>query len=343
MFALGAAAAAWFLFELVYRIAHGIPLIGGTLYQDQLRMPDRELAEHPKYKDFLARFRPSDHPILFYEPRPDYRGTFSPDPESGRAAEIAINSQGFRDREYPLEKDAGTFRIAVLGDSIVWGHGLPVEDSFPEQLERLCAEQVDRRVEVLNFGVSGYSTRQEVELYRVKVSRYDPDLVVVGYCLNDYLESSVESRAFHRLYYDLFSHSYALDLVQRAVAGLAGGRLDSHRDEELQSVLRGQFELLSTLCGDARIVVVIFPELTDFRVYVRKRLHERIVEALNGTTCEVLDLLEPFSRHEFQALQLNPRDNAHPNALGNRIAAEAALAFLRAKHLLPLDTERSPR
>ena len=44
--------------------------------------------------------------------------------------------------------------------------GLALEDSFPKQLERLLNERLDRPFEVLNFAVSGYSTMQEVELFR---------------------------------------------------------------------------------------------------------------------------------------------------------------------------------
>ena len=333
--ALAAAVGAWLPLEIGYRLAHGIPLTGGTLYQEELRMPDAELAQHPWYRDFLARFRPSDDPILFYEPRPGYRGAFRPDPETGAAAEIAINSQGFRDREYALEKEPGTFRIAVLGDSIVWGHGLALEDTFPKQLERALGEAQPRRVEVLNFGVSGYSTRQEVELYRVKASRFRPDLVIVGYCLNDAEDSSVEGQAFRRLYYDLFSHSYVLGLVRQACDRLAARLGLASGCAELPG-LRAEFERLQASCGAARILVVVFPELADFARYSRLDQHRSVAAALAGTRCELVDLLGAFQRYDAAALRVNPRDNTHPNALANQVAAETVLRTLLAKPLEPL-------
>lgn len=329
---LAAAVLAWFVFEAVYRVAHGIPFTGGTLYQEELRMPAAALAERPWYRDFLARFRASDDAILFYEPRPGYHGYFRADQGSGQGAEIQINSQGFRDREFAEEKDPGTFRIAVLGDSIVWGHGLALADTFAKQLERLLSERKERKVEVLNFGVSGYSTQQEVELYRVKSSRFDPDLVVVGYCLNDYEESSVEGQAFRRLYYDVFTHSYALEQVQRFARGVLGSPLS---DPQKQFDLHQQFQLLRSYCGEKRIVVVIFPGLIDFRRYPLADQHERVVAALEGLDCEILDLLTPFRRFEAEALRVNPRDDTHPNALGNRIAAEATASLLLRKGLVP--------
>ncbi len=106
-----------------------------------------------------------------------------------------------------MKKEPGVFRIAMLGDSILWGHGLELKDTFAKQLETLLNESSEKKIEVLNFGVSGYSTQQEVELYRVKASLHDPDLVIVGYCLNDFEESSVEGRAFKHSCYGLFSKS----------------------------------------------------------------------------------------------------------------------------------------
>lgn len=333
---LGAALLGWLVLEVVFRLAHGIPLTGGTLVQGQLRMTDAALAERPWYRDFVARFRASDDPILFYEPRPGYHGYFRQEQGSGQGAEIEINSHGFRDHEYSEEKDPGTFRIAVLGDSIVWGHGLELEDTFPKQLERLLSEREDRKVEVLNFGVSGYSTQQEVELYRVKSSRFHPDLVLVGYCLNDYEESSVEGQAFRHLYYDVFTHSYSLEQVQRLAHGVLGILFDRpSSDPEKQFDVHQQFELLRSYCGDKRIVVVIFPGLIDFRRYPMMDQHERVVDALKGVDCEILDLLVPFSRFEAEALQLNHLDLTHPNALGNRIAAEALVDLLFRENLVP--------
>jgi lysophospholipase L1-like esterase len=101
------------------------------------------------------------------------------------------NSLGFRDREHAVAKPAGVYRILVLGDSIVQGLSVANrEDLFTSVLERELDADAPGRFEVLNFGVSGYNTQQEVETLRDKGLRYSPDLVVLAYCLNDtYLDS----------------------------------------------------------------------------------------------------------------------------------------------------------
>ncbi|HEY2734583.1 MAG TPA: SGNH/GDSL hydrolase family protein [Polyangiales bacterium] len=106
-----------------------------------------------------------------------------------------INRAGFRDREYPREKARGAFRIAVIGDSIAYGFGLPQSDALAKQLEDLLQSYHSAgitRFEVLNFGVSGYNIDQIVENLRARVLGWQPDLVLYAYCLNDPQAQSFE-------------------------------------------------------------------------------------------------------------------------------------------------------
>jgi lysophospholipase L1-like esterase len=56
-----------------------------------------------------------------------------------------------------------------------------------------------RNVEVLNFGVGGYDTLQEVASLEIRGLKYHPDLVVVAYCLNDISISSVDPESMRRM------------------------------------------------------------------------------------------------------------------------------------------------
>jgi|GEM_PF-1400010 len=123
--------------------------------------------------------------ILRYTPDADYLYDLHP----GRMREVqgqemAINAAGFRDREYELAKPAGTYRIVALGDSITFGTRLALDEIWTEQLEaRLAA--VGHDAEVLNFGVDGFDTEDEVAFLVDKALPYEPDMVVVAYCYND--------------------------------------------------------------------------------------------------------------------------------------------------------------
>lgn len=93
---------------------------------------------------------------------------------------VEINSDGLRGPEIPLEKPAGTFRIALLGDSYIEAVQVPFEQNLGEVLERSLADRRGGPVEVLNFGVGGYGTTQELLTLQHEVWKYSPDLVLLG-------------------------------------------------------------------------------------------------------------------------------------------------------------------
>jgi GDSL-like Lipase/Acylhydrolase family len=99
-------------------------------------------------------------------------------------AYVRINSDGLRDREHGLTKSPATVRIAVLGDSYAEALQLPIESTFWGRLEanlKSCRSFGGRTVEVINFGVSGYSTAQELLILRHYAWRYQPDIVLLAF------------------------------------------------------------------------------------------------------------------------------------------------------------------
>jgi len=100
---------------------------------------------------------------------------------------VTVNAAGFRSRtQTDLPKPPGRFRIVVLGDSVTIGMGVADDQSFPAQVETLLRQRVrGRDLDVVNLGVPGYDTRQEVGLLRRRVAELKPDLVLVGFYSND--------------------------------------------------------------------------------------------------------------------------------------------------------------
>jgi hypothetical protein len=107
---------------------------------------------------------------------------------------VAINRDGLRDREHSRRKTPGTLRIAVLGDSYTEAIEVPVEQTFWSVLEgelNRSGAAHGRRVEVLNFGVRGYGTAQELLTLRCCVWDYAPDVVLLAfYSGNDVSDNS---------------------------------------------------------------------------------------------------------------------------------------------------------
>jgi len=96
---------------------------------------------------------------------------------------VRINSQGYRDAEHSYEKPANTYRIAVLGNSWTEALQVPVDKTYTSVLQQTLNQEnctAGKRVEVLNFGVAGYSTAQELLLLQQTVWNYHPDLVLLA-------------------------------------------------------------------------------------------------------------------------------------------------------------------
>jgi lysophospholipase L1-like esterase len=98
---------------------------------------------------------------------------------------LATNSRGVRDDEIPVPKDAGAFRIVVLGDSWTVGTNVDVDETYPRQLATvLRARFPGRKIEVVNYGSIGAGVETGRKLVP-RIMDLAPDLVVVAYAQND--------------------------------------------------------------------------------------------------------------------------------------------------------------
>lgn len=83
-----------------------------------------------------------------------------------------------------MRKPAGSFRVAVLGDAFVEARQVDAEKTFWRLLGRnlgSCIALGGKQVEVLNFGIGGYATTEELLTLRRDVLRFSPDLVLLGF------------------------------------------------------------------------------------------------------------------------------------------------------------------
>jgi GDSL-like Lipase/Acylhydrolase family len=99
---------------------------------------------------------------------------------------FSTNSHGLRDtREFSYAKPAGTVRVLSLGDSHTQGYEVRQQATFSAVLERYLAAR-GVHAEVLNAGVSGFSTAEELAYLENEGYRYAPDVVVLGFYANDF-------------------------------------------------------------------------------------------------------------------------------------------------------------
>jgi len=271
-----------------------------------------------------------------------------------------VNAAGMRGPEVARAKPPGVFRIAVLGDSVTFGRGVPDDAVFPRRLEESLNEArvLGRPVEVLNFGVGGYNTEQEVEAYRQKARPFDPDAVILTYVLNDAITTraalgALAAREATKADADataaepsaepaLFSFSSRLlAWGSRRLAGAgepAAKRRapfveESHADPEGWAMVTESFAELAALAREdgVPVLLVIVPMWIDFDDYPFAALHGRIAASARRAGLDVLDLHPVLEDADAVRYRLDPHDLTHPDAEGHAAIARAIHAHL-ARH-----------
>jgi lysophospholipase L1-like esterase len=97
-----------------------------------------------------------------------------------------INKDGFRDAAHAPRPAPQTVRIAAVGDSYTMGDGVHLDDTYPKQMERMLRK--DHSVEVLNCGISATNSAQQLGTVRDVLRDYQPDIVILGFNVNDFKE-----------------------------------------------------------------------------------------------------------------------------------------------------------
>ena len=302
-----------------------------------LDLPPRPLPPLP-----IADYRLSVNPALSYEYRPS--STPSEAPLDWSHQGFAINSAGFRDYDYTETKPEATYRIVIVGDSTTAGNGVPdLDKTYTKQLEHLlnAPEPSGRHYEVLNMGVGGYHTMQEIETLRVKGLQYQPDLVLVTVCLNDFhlhSDGGVHRKLLEqaRLARRQTATALSRGVLQRSrLAFILYHRLNLaqtvHDHFYRKHILQGQttvragLTLLSDLQqrhGFAALVVILPAFLHSFTTYQHTHLHEQVLQAAEGLPgMTIVDLLPRFAGLEQNAEKLS-YDGVHMNEDGHKAMAE---------------------
>jgi lysophospholipase L1-like esterase len=163
--------------------------------------------------------RKSISPRLVFELKPDL------DLEFGHRR-LRTNRMGLReDRDYEPGKPTNTIRIVGIGDSGMFGWDVEQGEEYLAVLESNLNARADGRVyEVINLGVPGYNTQLEVESLRMKGLQYRPDIVIVGWCDNDFglpyfipQEGQWNRRDVAYLYYLMFDRKKYADIALNGV------------------------------------------------------------------------------------------------------------------------------
>ncbi|MDP9171191.1 MAG: SGNH/GDSL hydrolase family protein [Acidobacteriota bacterium] len=280
--------------------------------------------------------------VKLKHPVPDPHLSFAHVPNSSAflmGYPVSINSHGLRDQEYTVEKPAGVYRILMLGDSTTFGWGVPEEQTVAKILEgrlRQTQSQSSRKFEVLNAGVGNYGTVQEYTHYLTYDRAFHPDLVILGYFINDAEPVPVERTP------GLIGKSYLLAFAVSRFDGMLRltGTRPNWKDyysqlyaDDKPGLHAAQAALVglatATRADGAQLLVTILPELHEINNgYPFEKEQQKIKNVLTANQVPVIDLLDGLRGHGAESsLWVTPADD-HPNGKANSLIVDQVLPWV---------------
>lgn len=246
------------------------------------------------------------------------------------------NSMGLRDKEYEFKHD--TYRILALGDSFTYGSGLRNQNSWPKKTETFLHSKGFNNLEILNGGRPGTDTISQYKLFERFTSKYEPDMVVMGFIINDCtnicstcgavnlknkfeekIKSKQQIKSYLFRYIELTYLKYKLTRETIAEYSLPY----ENNSHEFQQCKEGflKFKNASEQ-NDFELIVIIYPMLIQLNEnYPFREIHKTMEDFLDSEGIKVYDLTPEFYNYNNKDLWLSWYDS-HPNIMANEIAAK---------------------
>ena len=267
---------------------------------------------------------------MLYELKPDLDTYY-------KLTRFRTNSFGMRDRDYALEKPAGTFRAAVIGDSFTMPAGVEIEDAFHSRIEdELNRRSPATRFEFLNFAVDGYQLPQYLSVMQHKVPQFHPDLILLGFCPNDYVWITAYEKELYAKPYEVLpvTHPFfelqllpwlskTMDRIRRR--NVPKQPWEAKLNDELRAHVEqhlGQISALAHQSGAPLVVAFLSTFSGGFDV-----LKSFLQDLATRYDFHFVDVSLAFPHEETRQYRIYEAD-AHPNDVANRIFADVILKYL---------------
>lgn len=279
-------------------------------------------------------------------------------------ATAEISNLGMRGPDRAATKPAGVKRILVVGDSVAYGIGVGAEQTFSAVLEKILATyHPDAPVEVLNSGVAGYNTAQELAFLEQRGFALEPDAIVLAYCPNDVLVTPIVFKDGDRMRFFCPDREIGgfdplwlerSSLLRLYVAATQGKGLGDETGRPQGVDHDSAYEALRRLVRAARergipVLSIVFPLLAwEFDAYDAgaRRIHDDVAHVLAAERVPTIDLLAAWREigaKNLRSLELKGGDPLHPNARGHEDVARRVYAHLLETDWLKLGSARPPK
>jgi D-alanyl-lipoteichoic acid acyltransferase DltB (MBOAT superfamily) len=260
---------------------------------------------------------------------------------------FSTNRWGMRDQEYVEAKPAGTLRIALLGPSHVMGNGVGDGETFEALVEDRLNHDLPagpyQRVELLNFGVDGYSLPQQLALLDDRVFRFSPDVVIATHYADNtamtesFLIKVVDQRitVTEPRLRELMQGAGLLDTGDRGVpipfawarsaaraAGIAARMPHSEASSRARrlapAVVASGFATFAEMTRSRGVAAAVLALNVVIDEVPRELPYRAAIDAAGLPLFDLFDVFPPAAR---PSLRVAPWDD-HPNAAGHRAIAD---------------------
>ncbi len=243
-----------------------------------------------------------------------------------RGADLVTNSFGIRDQEYSAIKPPRTYRIALIGASVIMASGTDQKRNFEalteEHLNREPPSRAYTRYEILNFGVAGYGFQQFVRVTD-KALKYQPDVLLVGALAGDHGVSynGIAELAARRIPLD----PELMTILQDAGIGRSSGIVEIKRKLKTGNTL-GKIRAWAyrRIAEKSRAagVLPVFMYLPRLESDDYPPGFEEMSADAKAAGMRVLDLRGVYDGRPRADYMIGPRDDVHPNPAGHRVIAD---------------------
>ena len=256
------------------------------------------------------------------------------------------NSAHYRDTEHTKKKPKGVHRAVFVGDSFTYGAGVLFDDTYPQRMVRTMSADRGEPWEAVVLAVPGIATPQEAEIVRNEAFAYEPDMLFLGFVLND---AEVKGAGEQKRADDwvermnalgdepsLWRKSRLLSLVADRIHATRENRarisnyLAAYRDDSpgYQAVAKGLTEI-ATLAHERQVplVIAVFPLFGNplDQTYPFESIHHKLEVLCRPLGVIHVDLLPYYRGVDWRLLVVEGGADEHPNEVAHRIAAEALL------------------
>ena len=287
-----------------------------------------------------------EHNEPFWVVDPDLQSYEMPHNEENTSFLVSTNSDGLR-TAIEVTDPKKELRIMTLGCSTTFGWGVADSETYPARLQAYLTEAGYSNVEVVNGGQPGYTSFQGTWLWDALLDDYQPDVVLIGYIVQDARKAAYSDKSQAILQGD--NRFLKDNILYRSKGYLAlrygMGKVQIQAKERSSQDEGGAYRVpptdyvanLRTLtekiqASGANPILFGYPlERTGYTEQHRRILKVAAQELAIGH-------FDPQSQMEQASSQERlyfPRDKGHANAAGNDKIAQWTFEYLKSHQYLP--------